>query len=66
VEIMFIGVTCEPKPGPRCYTCGVAVKDAPGVAYCDPCVAKQLEAAVAERESFEGFHAWADAVARGK
>jgi hypothetical protein len=66
MEIMVIGVTCEPKPGPRCYTCGVRVEDAPGVVYCDACVAKQLAAnGGTEREAFDGYHAWADRVARG-
>jgi hypothetical protein len=54
----------EPPEGPLCYGCGCPVEDAPGVYYCEPCVAGQLAANEEERQAFEAFHAYADLVAQ--
>lgn len=44
--------------------CEAPLPGAPGVHYCEACVARQSRAHAAEREAFEDFHAFADAVAR--
>jgi predicted amidophosphoribosyltransferase len=50
------------RRGPHtCYGCGAPVEDAPGVYYCDDCIARQLaENGGTEREVFDAYHRWAD------
>jgi hypothetical protein len=49
---------------PRCYGCAAPVEDAPGVYYCDKCVARQTREHGAELEAFDAYHGYADMVAR--
>jgi hypothetical protein len=49
-----------------CFGCGAQIEEAPGNYYCGPCVEAQTVAFEAEREAFEAYHRFADAVARGE
>lgn len=48
----------------ECFGCDRTIPDEVGRYYCDTCLRAQLEDEKRERQAFEDYHAFADAVAK--